>query len=172
MKQIQAPNFIDDASPPRLFLAGSIEMGLAENWQTFVVGSLANSEWVILNPRRNDWDSTWEQTIENEKFVEQVVWELTALQVADMILFYFDPTTKSPITLLELGIMAERLKHTDRIIVVCPEGFWRKGNVDIVCNMFGLQTFDKLDDAIKYLNFVKDDKNVKESEVGQGVEEG
>jgi len=44
---------------------------------------------------------------ENEHFVEQVTWELNALAYADLILMYFDPRTKSPITLLELGCFSK-----------------------------------------------------------------
>jgi hypothetical protein len=47
-----------------------------------------------------------------------------------VICVYFDPKGQSPITLLELGLF-----HDKDIIVCCPEGFWRKGNVDVnVCH--------------------------------------
>ena len=45
---------------------------------------------------------------------------------------YFDPNTKSPISLLELGLFAK----SGKLIVYCPEGFWRKGNVDVVCKRY------------------------------------
>jgi hypothetical protein len=47
---------------------------------------------------------------------------------------YFDPNTLSPISLLELGLHAK----SGKLIVCCPEGFYRKGNVDIVCQNFGI----------------------------------
>ena len=56
---------------------------------------------------------------------------------------YFSPETKSPITLLELGLFAEK-----NIIVCCPSGFWRKGNVDIVCTRYGIPRFENFDDAV------------------------
>lgn len=123
-----------------IFLAGSIEMGKAENWQTRVTEALKNYDVTILNPRRDDWDSSWTQTIEDPKFREQVEWELQALEDATEILMYFDPTTKSPISLLELGLFAK----TGKLIVCCPEGFWRKGNVDIVCKRYGVMQVDNL----------------------------
>jgi len=163
MEQIKAPkNVLAQFNPtdkPRfLFLAGSIEMGAAEEWQDRVARELKDSIWTILNPRRDDWDSSWVQSIDNEKFmernnnVEQVVWELEGLERAQGIMIYFDPNTKSPITLLELGLVSnllgtERLKE---IVVVCPEGFWRKGNVDIICQRYGLKQFNSLTDAITY----------------------
>lgn len=44
------------------------------------------------------------QEASNPQFRQQVEWELNALSVADLIVFYFDPATRSPITLLELGL--------------------------------------------------------------------
>lgn len=147
MKQIKAPNKIRDDGKT-IFLAGSIEMGKAENWQDKVVGLLKDEEDVIIfNPRRDDWDSGWIQNIDNKQFRQQVEWELMAMEHADIILMYFDPKTKSPISLLELGLFA----HTGKLIVCCPEGFWKKGNVDIVCKKFGIKKIKKLEELLKVL---------------------
>lgn len=125
---------------PIVFLAGSIEMGAARQWQEQAAAAFAECDVTVLNPRRDSWDSGWEQSAGNPAFREQVSWELDGLERADLILFYFDPTTKSPISLLELGIAKNR-----RVLVCCPDGFWRKGNVDIVCERFGIATFGDLD---------------------------
>lgn len=147
MKQIKAPNKISNDGYT-IFLAGSIEMGKAENWQDKVVRLFKDRDNVILfNPRRDDWDSSWEQKIENDKFREQVEWELRAMEHADKILMYFDPNTKSPISLLELGLFA----HTTKLIVVCPDEFWRKGNVDIVCRRYEIEQAETIEKAIKLL---------------------
>lgn len=60
---------------------------------------------------------------------------------------YFDPKTKSPISLLELGLFA----RTGKLIVVCPKGFWRKGNVDIVCKRYEVKQVETIEEAIKYI---------------------
>lgn len=129
MKEIKAPHKIVKDGNLNIFLAGSIEMDKAENWQNKVIECFYNHEVTFFNPRRTSWDPTWKQEINNPKFKEQVEWELDALEQADMIIMYFDPATKSPISLLELGLFASSKK----LIVCCPQGFWRKGNVDIVC---------------------------------------
>ena len=134
--EIQAPNDYHQKPRPWVFLAGSIEMGTAEKWQDAVVAALPDI--TILNPRRDDWDGTWKASIDNPLFCQQVEWELKAQQDADLVVFHFDPTTKSPITLLELGLF----KH--KAVVHCPEGFWKKGNVDIVCRYFNIPTVDSL----------------------------
>ena len=80
-----------------VFLAGSIEMGTSENWQNRFEQSLAQSKIVIFNPRRDDWNPLWSHNKDNSHFHEQVIWELEALEKADIIALYFDPDTKSPI---------------------------------------------------------------------------
>jgi hypothetical protein len=143
MREVKAP------SPPRLqqriFLAGSIEMGRAEQWQERVVRAMANlSEVVILNPRRDDWDPGWEQRADNPRFAEQVAWELDMLEAADIVVMYLAAGTKSPIGLLELGLCA----RTGKLRVCCPAGFWRRGNVEVVCSRYRIPMFAALDDLI------------------------
>lgn len=132
---------------PSIFLAGSIEQGTAEDWQTKTEKAFKDEDCTILNPRREEWDSSWVQSINNPQFNEQVTWELDAQERANFILMYFDPKTKSPITLLELGLFA--MTAGGELIVCCPEGFWRKGNVDIVCRRYSLQVAQTLDQLIK-----------------------
>jgi hypothetical protein len=124
----------------RIFLAGSIEMGAAEDWQAQISNAFSElSNVVLLNPRREHWDPTWEQSLYEPRFVDQVEWELEMMDRADLIAMYFQPSTKSPITLLEFGLYA----RSGKLIVCCPEGFWRKGNVDIVCRRYGImQAYD------------------------------
>jgi hypothetical protein len=127
-----------------IFLAGSIEMGWAEDWQSYVENALTDTIVTILNPRRDDWDASWTQSIDNQQFRQQVEWELSALTEADIIAMYFSPATKSPITLLELGLFG----RTGKVIVCCPEGFWRKGNVDVVCAKYGIAQVTSLDELV------------------------
>lgn len=148
MIEIQAPNKSPNDDRKSVFLAGSIEMGTAEKWQERMIRELADEDIVFYNPRRDDWDSSWAQTIEDTQFNEQVTWELEHLEKADIIALYFDPATRSPISLLELGLHA----RTGSLIVCCPEGFWRKGNVDIVCNEYQIEqvtSIEKLIEAVR-----------------------
>ncbi len=141
MIEIKAPNSYSNVGEKRIiFLAGSIEMGKAENWQETVKRMYANKDVVLLNPRRDDWDSSWIQSINDSQFREQVEWELGAQENADEIIMYFDPSTKAPISLLELGLFA----HSKKLRVVCPDGFWRKGNVEIVCHRYQIPLYNNL----------------------------
>tara|TARA_R110000796_G_scaffold18980_2_gene57134 strand:- start:5640 stop:6329 length:690 start_codon:yes stop_codon:yes gene_type:complete len=148
---IKAPEKLTDAGIT-VFLAGSIEMGKAVDWQTEIENKLkdkleGDSVVTLYNPRRDDWDSSWEQTIENKNFREQVEWEIDAMEEADKIVIYIDPETTSPITLLELGLHAPNGK----ICVCCPEGFYRKGNVDIVCDRYLVPMVDDIDGLVKFI---------------------
>lgn len=140
MKVFTAPEKIESSRLPNLFLAGSIEMGKADNWQDIVIDSYKDLDICILNPRRKHWDNSLEQSINNPVFKEQVVWELDGLDSARFVMVYLQPKTYSPISLLEIGLYC---KSTDKILVVCcPDGFYRKGNVQIVCKRFGIPLVD------------------------------
>ena len=124
-----------------LFLAGSIEMGEAPPWQGEIERAFADDPLtVLLNPRRDDWDASWPQSPDDERFRGQVEWELEAQERADLIVMFFAPTTRAPITLLELGLVA----RGGRLIVCCPAGFWRRGNVQITCERYGVPVVDDL----------------------------
>lgn len=141
-----APEKSPVVNPISLFLAGSIDMGSAVDWQTQVTNALKDYSVDIYNPRRSDWDSTWEQDIKNDKFREQVQWELYHQTMASLICFYFDPKGQAPITLLELGLF-----HDKNIVVCCPDGYFRKGNVDVVCNYYGIPQVNTLQHMIDWL---------------------
>jgi hypothetical protein len=94
---------------------------------------------VILNPRRAVWDPS------GPAFEAQVRWELDGLERADRVLFYFAPGSQAPITLFELGLVC---RVPQKALVVCPDGYWRKGNVDVVCDRYGVERCATLEEAI------------------------
>jgi hypothetical protein len=131
----------------KIFLAGSIENGAAEKWQDRLIADIRHKELDVLvfNPRNKNWDSSLKQSASNEKFRNQVNWELNGIESADIVVFYFDPNTKSPISLLELGLVSgvndADLRFQD-VLVCCPDGFWRKGNVEIMCERFNFPLYN------------------------------
>jgi hypothetical protein len=129
---------------PTVFLAGSIEMGAAEDWQASLPKRFEQMNVLFYNPRRDEWDASWKQEQKNSQFNQQVNWEMNKLDESDIIFMYFSPETKSPISLLELGAYGRSRK----MIVCCPNGFWRKGNVEIFCTRYNIPFFENLDDAI------------------------
>jgi hypothetical protein len=152
-KVVYAPDYFADAQPEKvnLFLAGSIEMGKAADWQYSIGEAMTYFHEVgnIYNPRRLDWDSSWKQSIDDFHFNMQVNWELNHIERADIVFFNFIPDTMSPITLAELGLVLGAKKSN--IIVCCPDGFWRQGNVEIMCHRAGIKMFRSYQEAFKKL---------------------
>lgn len=132
-----------------IFLAGTIDMGDSIDWQKEVETKLKDYDIVIYNPRRDDWDSNWKQTIDDPKFNEQVNWELNHIDKATLVIMYLADGSKSPISLLELGYLC---KTPHKVIVYCTDKFYRKGNVDIICqhnNIIVTEDFNKLLTMVK-----------------------
>jgi hypothetical protein len=145
VKVCTSPDCFRSATGKKVFLAGSIDNNSAADWQTEVITKFANEDVTLLNPRRVEWNPEWEQDISNPEFAFQVNWELDALEAADLIMLYFDPNGPAPITLLELGLFAKSKK----IILCCPEGYWRRGNVQVVCERYGIEMVADLDALIQ-----------------------
>lgn len=149
MNYFVSPNNIAlrDHTKKSVFLAGSIEMGKAINWQSEVAEFCIRKGWNVFDPRRKDWDSTWIQSYSNPQFSQQVHWELNSLDKANLIILYLDPKTLSPISLLEFGLFAGQKRD---MIVICPDGFYRKGNIEIVCSVYDVPLLNSLEELYKY----------------------
>jgi hypothetical protein len=147
MQVITAPENLNKASGFKVFLAGSIEQDTADRWQDKIIKELEDIDVCLLNPRRAQWDASWKQEKTNPYFSEQVKWELRGQEMADVVVIYFDPNTKAPISLLELGLFK------GKALVCCPEGFWRKGNVDIVCEKYKVPMVNSLDDLVSAIKW-------------------
>ncbi len=134
----------------KIFTAGTIDQGLVEPWANKVFEFFKDKypylkdDIIIINPRRLEWDSSWEQTYENPQFYQQVNWELSGLEQSDFIIINILPDSKSPITLLELGLFA----NSGKVFVCCPQGFYRKGNVDVVCERYGIPLYNTLEELL------------------------
>lgn len=132
-----------------VFLAGTIDMGESADWQTQVSGEIGAKAEFIYNPRRPQWDSSWAQTIDSEPFNVQASWELEMIERADFVLVNLLPGSKSPVTMAEFGLCCALKPRST--IVCCPEGFWRKGNIDIMGERYGIPVYQSLPEAVKDL---------------------
>jgi len=149
MELYKAPQKYPDDDKYTIFLGGSIEMGKAEEWQQRISIALSDKNIRILNPRRDDFDSSQQQSINNPYFKEQVNWELDSLDRADLIIMYLQKDTLSPISMMEIGLYAK----TKKMLICCPDGFWRKGNIEIVADRYAenCTLFDTYQDLERYL---------------------
>lgn len=156
--EITPPNLIPfKGNDSRIFLAGTIDNGDSEDWQKTVREYLIRNfdkigyikkRCLILNPRRLEWDSSLDQKFESSQFFQQVSWEMDAMEKANLIIMNFLPESKSPISLLELGLFAK----SGKMMVCCPDEFYRSGNVQIVCNKFNIPLFKTMPELLENIN--------------------
>lgn len=135
-----------------VFLAGTIDNGDSNNWQNSIVETLKSfggEEIIVFNPRRDDWNSSWEQSIHYPEFYRQVQWEMDCMERADIIYMNFEENSKSPITLLEFGLYAK----SNKLIVNCHDNFWRKGNIEMVCEKYNIHLYNNFEESINQLYY-------------------
>lgn len=114
-----------------IFLAGTIDDGHSSDWQAEIIKACSDIEEVeFYNPRRYDFP----EHPKKEDVVNQIRWEQEYLDKADYIIMNILPGSKSPISLLELGLYAE----SGKIIVHCPESFYRYTNVEETCCKYAI----------------------------------
>jgi hypothetical protein len=112
---------------PTIFLAGTIS-----GWRQDFIDSLVMHECTIFNPVNHD-EAVWsDRSTNNPAFKQQLEWEYEAQQKSSIVVFYFDPKTEAPISLLELGGI-EYEGMADHVLVCCPKGYKHKGHVDQLC---------------------------------------
>ena len=131
-----------------IFLAGTTTDVGAADWRQALSLSLSGYPVTIYNPVRADWDSTWREDAGFGPFRDQVLWELDRQAAADLVVVYFHPASQAPVSLLEFGLSA---RVPGKVIAVCPEGYWKRGHVQVVCERYGVELLDdigELDGAI------------------------
>ena len=141
----------------RLFLAGTIDMGNSEDWQDKFVKSISQMKhpygknpdyFVLYNPRRDEHFGD-----DPKEFEYQVNWELDHLEACDRIVMCILGTSKSPISLMELGLFARTIK----LHVICEPNFYRHENVRIVCERYQIPLYDSLDEYLKSIDHTEEE---------------
>lgn len=69
------------------------------------------------------------------------------MEAADVIVVYLHPETQSPVTMLEFGLWA----RSGKVVVCCPEGYLRSGNVQVLCERFEVEMVGALKDVVGVL---------------------
>lgn len=144
----------------KVFLAGTIDNGDSSNWQRDVITECAlYHEWlddamdddpsfgdfVIYNPRRDDWDANFGE----EEVEKQIKWEQEKLDDADLIVMVLLPGSKSPVSMLELGLYGQ----TGKVAVFTTPEFYRYSNIKLTCEKYGIPMFNTVApiDIMKYI---------------------
>ena len=106
---------------------------------------------VIYSPRRPDWDSSWGE----DKIEEQIKWEQDKLEKSDLIIMCLQDNSKSPISLLELGLYGPEGK----LICFCTPNFYRYSNVKLTCEKWNIPLYETTNEgeiADKIYNILKE----------------
>lgn len=135
-----------------VFLAGTIDNGDSTNWQEEVVKGYTErfgDDVIFYNPRRPDWNQY------PTNLTYQIKWEQAHLDGSDLIVMCLLDDSKSPISLLELGLYAQ----SHKIIVFCNPKFYRYWNVKLTCEKYDipLEKFN-IENIIQSINAVKTQK--------------
>ncbi len=69
------------------------------------------------------------------------------LEKADVVAMYFEPEALALIGSLEFGLFVRsRGQGNIKMVVACPEGFSRRGNVQVICQRFGIECLGSMEE--------------------------
>ena len=111
---------VDSTQYRKVFLAGTIDMGRSADWQAALVARFRDSiggRWLFFG-----------------------AWELAHLGAADLIVMSRRGDSRSPISLLEMGLYA----RSGKLFVACSPDYYRYDNVRITCRRYGVPLYDSL----------------------------
>ena len=114
---------VDSTQYRKVFLAGTIDMGRS-----------IGGRWLFFNPRRREFHAS------PAEMEYQVAWELAHLEAADLIVMNLLGDSRSPISLLEMGLYA----RSGKLFVACSPDYYRYDNVRITCRRYGVPLYDSL----------------------------
>lgn len=138
----------------KIFLAGTIDMGNSRDWQEEFITRFRESckaddlpsDWnyEFYNPRRPKGFGT-----DMDEFHYQYNWEQDHLKSCDKIIMHFLGSSKSPVTMMELG----QYLGNPKLVVICEPEFWKFDAVCLACERYGTLLYTSMD---KYF-----EKNIK-----------
>lgn len=122
----------------KIFLGGTIDSGKSEDWQKKICKKYANDKQIIVfNPRRAEWPSD----SDHNEVIRQIKWEHKRMDESDYIVMNILPDSKSPISLMEIGMYC----HSNKLLVFCTDKFYRYDNVKVVCEKYKIKLFETND---------------------------
>ncbi len=119
-----------------IFLAGSMDHKQEGSWREEIIAEFGTND--IFDPTNTHHDE-----LNTEQMKHHIVWELGALQQSDLILLNFLKESKSPISLVELGMYVT----SNKLIFICPKEFYKSDYVHTLCNKYNTPIFNTLNEA-------------------------
>jgi len=137
--EFQLRNLNDDKM--LLFLAGSIDLELPGNWRKSVTSALEDY-FNFFDPTTLKYNS-----MKDAEWEEHIKWELEAMKSSDLVLINFLENSASPISLVELGLNT----MNNKLIVVCPDNFYKRKYIQVLCEYYSTPIFSALNTALAYI---------------------
>lgn len=131
----------------RIFLAGSMDVNVTNTWRNSIVNELYNT-YDFFDPTIDNHDNLTDTQMRNH-----ILWELKALELSDIVLLNLLPESKSPISLIELGMYVK----TNKLIVVCPEEFYTSRYLEELCSYYKVDLYKSLLDFLN--DFIRNNLN-------------
>ena len=136
---VSVPSLYIPTSGIKIFLAGSIDQPVKNNWRELAIAHIQTSWFgtptnrssiTVYSPRRSD--DVWTTDMENE----QAAWDTSMLSMVDYIILHLTGTTISPVSLLELGLFA---RHPNLYLSI-DDSYTRKHVVELYYTYYGNNT--------------------------------
>ncbi|KAH6886283.1 hypothetical protein B0T10DRAFT_490939 [Thelonectria olida] len=126
---ILAPSRPEQTHRRSIFLAGTTTATGEADWREALSKALADQPVTIFNPKRDDWDSSWREDSSDERWAEQIQWELDMQHQANIVVVLFHGVTAAPVSLAEMGMASQ----TGKLIACALDGYSKRGYVEAVC---------------------------------------
>lgn len=152
-----------------VFLAGTIDCDNgSEDWQHKLCDMAEADDsngraLTIYNPRRKEFTDNSSSAVR-----KQIKWEHEHMDDVDLIVMNLLDNSKSPISLMEIGMYAE----SGKLVVFCTDKFYRYDNVEMVCKKYNVPLHNTTDVNDIYKEIKKrSDKKIAESHIRKIVGE-
>ncbi len=123
---------------PSIFLAGSMAIGDRMNWRTRAINTF-EKRYHLFDPT-----NVHHADLNDSEMSKHIKWEWEALKHSDAILFNFNAESKSPISLLELGMYI----RSEKIVVVCPKEFYQSHYIETLCSEEQVPLFQSIEEVL------------------------
>lgn len=121
-----------------------------EQWYADLIKAFEKRPVTLLDPRIKISEYSkpdWKYEYRNASFQHFESWKFAALHSADVVLFYFSNLNPSPMSLLDLGSIAE----SDNVFVCYDKDYKFVANLEYVCERYGIPMINNTSTFLKVI---------------------
>ena len=131
----------------KIYLAGTQDFSNAENdWQQKFINGLVpltdplkgllmfkSTNFIIFNPHV-PFESPAAPNLDNPQFIQVMQWRMSMMDQADMVFLNLLNKSKSPVPVLEFGLLA----NTNKLVVRCGEEYMLYSQIRLYCEKYNI----------------------------------